>query len=160
MYPGCYGNDCRTWGWSKALDNIQAGLKSLAHTSFGNNPYIQFDLGSVQSTLSAVMVVARADCCLERASNLNLYLSSTSSIQLVTAFAIGVSAPGLGQTLTVAVPNGISGQYLAILRNGSATSVNVQEVSIIASGEQATSVQWMACSLWAWPAAVPPGEVR
>ena len=139
MFPGCFGNDCPYWGYTKALDGIKTGTKSLAHTSFGVNPYLQFDLGSVQGTLDAVVMVVRTDCCLERSTNLNLYLSNTTSIQSVTAFATRVSASALGETLTVAVPDGLAGRYLTILRNGSDTSVNLQEVRVLASGE----VEWV-----------------
>jgi hypothetical protein len=111
----------------------------MAHTDFGTNPYIQFNLGTVQSTLDAVVMVVRTDCCLVRATNLNLYLSNTTNIQSVMPFAIGVSATSMGQTLTVAVPDGLSGQYLTILRNGSDTSVNLHEVTILASGKWACS---------------------
>ena len=139
MSPGCFMNDCATWGYTKALDGIETGLKSLAHTSTGTNPYVQFDLGSVQSTLDGVVMVARSDCCLSRSTNLNLYLSSTPSLQGVTPFASGVGATALGQTFTAAVPDGLSGRYVTILRNGSDTSVNLQEVRVLASGE----VEWV-----------------
>jgi hypothetical protein len=135
MYPGCYENNCPFWGYTKALDNIETGLRSMAHTSFGTNPYIQFDLGTAQSTLDAVVMMVRADCCLERSTNLNLYLSNTSDITTVVPFATRVSASALGQTLTVAVPDGLSGRYLTILRNGSDTSINLYEVKVLANGE-------------------------
>jgi hypothetical protein len=135
MYPGCYNGDCQGWGWAKALDGIETGLKSLAHTSTGTNPYLQLDLGSVQGTLDGVTMVSRTDCCFDRAANLNLYLSNTSSIQGVTPFATGVGATALGQTFTIAVPDGLTGQYLTILRNGSDTFINLHEVTILASSE-------------------------
>ena len=135
MSPGCYGGDCGYWGPQKALDNVLSGLKSMAHTAMGTNPYVQFDLGSVQSTLDAVNMVVRTDCCLERSTNLNLYLSNTTSLQGVAPFATRVSASALGQTLTVAVPDGSSGRYLSILRNGSDTAINLHEVTILASSE-------------------------
>jgi hypothetical protein len=135
MYPGCFGNDCPFWGYTKALDGIKTGLKSMIHTSMATNPYVQFDLGSVQSTLDAVTMVVRTDCCLERSTNLNLYLSNTTSIQGVAPFVTDVSATILGQTLTVAVPDGIAGRYLTILRNGSDTAINLHEVTILASGK-------------------------
>jgi hypothetical protein len=135
MSPGCLGNDCGYWGWAKAVDGVKTGHKSMAHTDIGVNPYLQFDLGSVQSTLDAVVMVVRTDCCLERSTNLNLYLSSTPSIQGVAPFVSAVSASVLGETLTVAVPDGVSGQYLTILRNGSDTFINLHEVTILASSE-------------------------
>ncbi len=139
MSPGCYLNDCPFWGWQKAVDSVSSGLKSMAHTSFGVNPYLQLDLGSVMSTLDAVTMVVRTDCCLVRSTNLNLYLSNSTSIQAVAPFATDISASALGETLTVAVPDGMAGRYLTILRNGSDTSINLHEVMVLASGEMTHS---------------------
>jgi hypothetical protein len=111
------------------------------------NPYVQFDLGAVMSTLDAVTMVVRTDCCLERSTNLNLYLTNTTSIQVAAPFATGVSATVLGQTLTVAVPDGLAGQYLTILRNGSDTAINLHEVTILASSEYKLKPSWCACVL-------------
>ena len=140
MSPGCYLNDCTGWGAQKALDGVETGLKSLAHTSDGVNPYITFNLGSVRSDLDAVRLLSRVDCCWARASNLNMYLTATPSFQSSTPFAVGVGANALAQTATVAVPDGLSGQYLTIQRNTSGTpdSINIQEFTVLASGMSCT----------------------
>lgn len=142
LSPGCYNNDCTNWGAQKAFDGVESGIRSLAHTGFGASPSIQFNLGSVYTTLEAVRIVARSDCCLSRSQNMNVYLSTTTSFLTArrtllqsTLVAAGVGASMLGGSFMVVIPDGMAGQYLTIVRNATYDALNLQEVVVLMTSE-------------------------
>lgn len=46
MYPNCWGYDCTFWGVAKATDFKTKGITSLAHTYYGEMPYMQLQLSA------------------------------------------------------------------------------------------------------------------
>jgi hypothetical protein len=137
MSPSCYQNNCNTWGYTKAIDGTTAGLSSLAHTEFGTNPYIQLDMGAVRTDIAAIKLVSRTDCCLNRAINMYVYVSTTSTnFAQPQNLCIGpLSASSLGQTFTGTCERDVSGQYVTILLNATGLSLNLQEITVLADGE-------------------------
>lgn len=136
MYPSCLKDDCATWGTQKAYDGKETGLTSLAHTAFGNNPYIQLDLGSTQN-IDAVRIVARADCCLTSSQSLAIYLSSGTTDFATSAnlCARGVGASALGESFTALCTPNLSGRYLTIqLQLGIDMALNLQEIVPLTEG--------------------------
>lgn len=149
--PGCYQNDCSTYGWQKLTDGIEAGLASLAQTSSGSSPYMQLDLGAVLANITAIRVVARADCCLEQSQYLNVYASTSSNFTGAGGVlcASNVTFSALGEGVLLLCPLSTTMRYVTVqkvvvtsgsgrrLHQTTSSVLSLQEVQALMDGKQA-----------------------
>ena len=145
MSPGCYLDDCNTWGIAKAYDGKTRGTSTMAHTSRANYlPYIQLDLGASAPNVTAVRIVARADGWLEESQYLNVHVGSTASWTASTATlcAARIVFGALGETATVGCPTGFAWatRYVTVLMNNTANPqfngyLSLQEITPLYDGE-------------------------
>ena len=150
MSPGCYLNDCNTWGIQKAYDGRTRGLSSLPHTSKADSlPFFQLDVGANPPNITAVRIVARADGYLVESQYLNVYVSSTTSWTASTATlcAASIVFGGLGETTTVLCPTGFAWapRYVTVVLNSTANPqfngyLSLQEVTPLYEGRHLGSL--------------------
>ena len=117
MYPGCYSNDCTSYGIQKAYDGRTRGLSTLAISSYvpaGGLVYFQYDLGQSPPIINAVRITARSDANLRDSQNLNVYLSSNATYadprNLCQA---NVRFSSLGETQVLLCPTGLSTRFVS-----------------------------------------------
>ena len=144
MFPGCFINDCNSWGIQKVYDGKTKGLTTLAHTSWGANLYYQLDLGTSAPEIMAVRLVARGDGWLHESQYLNVYVSATTNWTASTASlcAANVVPAALGDTVTVLCPVGFTWRvrYVTVWMNATANPLfnhylSLQEVTPLYDGE-------------------------
>ena len=144
MYPGCFINDCGSWGIQKAYDSKTKGLATLAHSSKGSVLYYQLDLGTNTQPIMAVRLVARGDGWLEESQYLNVYVSATTNWTASTASlcTANVVFAALGESATVLCPVGFAwaARYVTVWMNTTANPVfngylSLQEVTALYDGK-------------------------
>ena len=148
MSPGCYQNDCNTWGIQKAYDGKTQGTRTLAHSEWtSGNPYFQLYLGASAPNVTAVRLVARGDGWLYESQYLSVYVSATTSWtgSTATLCAANVVPAALGETVTVLCPVGFAWKtrYVTVLLNSTANPkfngyLSLQEVTPLYDGEAAS----------------------
>ena len=134
MWPTCYGGNCAYWGPAKAYDGREKTVQSLAIVQYATNPHVQFKLNATRTDISAVRVVARADCCLSQAQNLNVYLSTTTSFLNGTLCDDGITFPTIGSAATVLCPINKAALYVTVMLNGT-DYLSLQEVTPLYDGK-------------------------
>jgi hypothetical protein len=145
MWPTCLGGNCAYWGPQKAYDGREKTIQSLAIVHYATNPYVQFRLNGTRSDITAVRIVARADCCLDQARNLNVYLSTTPSFLSGTLCDDGIQFPTIGSAATVLCPINTAALYVTVMLNGT-NYLSLQEVTPLYDGEASASACLCACA--------------
>ena len=147
MSPGCYLNDCNSWGVQKVHDGKTRGLSTLAHSSDGPVVYYQLDLGTNTQAIMAVRLVARGDGWLHESQYLNVYVSATTNWTASTArlCTANLTFSALGETATVLCPVGFTWttRYVTVWMNTTANPnfngyLSLQEVTPLYDGEGAS----------------------
>lgn len=152
LSPGCFNLDCDTWGASKAFDSLTRGVKSLAHTSWGQNPSIQLQLSSsFNANVSAVKLFARADCCKDQARDMNVYISVTAAFTgpnsaLCAANVSMVTDGGMIMVLCPIMP--WVAKYVTVVRNTSGNVLALQEIQPLYDGEAGSWTRGPPCQHW------------
>ena len=105
----------------RAIDGNTDGVfsrNSVTHTAYESRPWWQLDLGSVQA-IGSLVLYNRTDCCSNRLSNFNVYVSS-SPIGTNPDTQAGVRAFAYPGTVgaTVTIPTNTTGRYVRIQLNG------------------------------------------
>ena len=154
MWPGCYLNDCNTFGIQKAYDGRTLGTSTMAHSSWtSGDPYYQLDLGASAPNVTAVRLVARGDGWLMESQYLSVHISSTTSWTASTATlcAASVVFGKLGETATVLCPTGFAWapRYVTVWMNSTANPqfngyLSLQEVTPLYEGRHPGSL------IYAW----------
>lgn len=136
MSPGCYANNCGTWGIAKVTDNQMIGTRSLGMTVSATDPYMQLDLGSMVTTLLAVRVTARSDASLSQSQNLTVYFSETKDFTAegVTVCQANITFSVMGEDALVLCPDGSSGRYVTVKKFGTGV-FSLQEITPLYDGE-------------------------
>lgn len=136
MWPTCYDNDCSYWGPQKLNDSNVGSFSSLGIVQAAAYPYVQLDFGELRTDISAVRLVARADCCLDQSQGLNVYLSGNSTFlpPVGTLVSAGIAFTGVGQTVTITVPASIEARYLTVWKNHTWSYLSLQEVTALYDG--------------------------
>ena len=134
------------WGAQKAYD-FKNGWYSLAHTNFGDNPYIQLDYGvNPPGNISNVKIIGRQDCCVNQASNINVYVSATTDFRAGVLCAQGISTQKLGDILVLMCPETtFTTRYVTVMRNVTNHVLSLQEVTALYDGKHA--LQDSVCTL-------------
>ena len=137
MYPNCYNGNCAGWGIAKVVDGREKSTSSLGLTSYGNNPYMQLDLGRPRSDILQVRLVARADAALYQSQNLEVYLSTTTNFlgASSTKCESGITFEYLGDDYTVLCPVNFTARFVTVLRNATNVVLSLQEVQPMVDGK-------------------------
>lgn len=133
--PACFNNDCSYYGWSKLTDGLETGVRSLAHTTSVDKPFMQLDLGVVRTDIFAVRLVSRSDCCLTQSQYVDVYLSTTATFSSGTSVlcAANVTFAYAGDAAVVLCPASTSAQYVIVQRNATGF-FSLQEVQALVDG--------------------------
>jgi hypothetical protein len=138
------------WGAQKAYD-FKNGWYSLAHTGFGENPYIQLDYGvNPPGNITGIKIIGRQDCCVAQGSNLNVYVSATPDFRAGVLCAKDISVQSLGDTLMMMCPvTTFTTRYVTVMRNVTNHVLSLQEITALYDGKPRCTVGHVkhACKL-------------
>ena len=136
MWPNCYGGNCFGWGIRKVVDGRAQSTSSLGLTSYGTDPYMQLDLGSLRSDILQVRLVARADGALHQSQNVYVYLSATPDFRGVnsTLCEANITFERVGDDYTALCPVNFTARYVTVQKNGT-NYFSLQEVQPMIDGK-------------------------
>ena len=130
MYPNCYNGNCAGWGIAKVTDWREKSTSSLGLTSYGNNPFMQLDLGRLRSDILQVRLVARADAALYQSQKLNVYLSATTDFVGANSMLCddNIMFEYVGDDYIALCPVNFTARFVTVMKNGTNVVLSLQEV--------------------------------
>lgn len=129
-------------------------VNSLMRFDPANSPQAIPDYGSAVTDAVVIKIQARADCCVDESSNIDVFFSNNyqniGAATKLTTNPLTFTYPG--EIQFVSVPAGSSFQYVHVQKSGSGVSMSLQAVEVLSNG-----AAWIAClpaGLHAWKPAV------
>ena len=143
LFPWCMVNDCKSYGYQKAIDGKTSSFAGMSITGYHYaddgqqvNSYMQFDLGSLRSDITAVRLVGPIRSTYSTMpENVSVYLSATSDFKAGTLCDTGIEFVEPGQTALIDCPAGASARYLTAFYNVPNQRLTLMEVTPYYDGE-------------------------
>lgn len=130
-----YG-DCASYGYKKAIDGKTSSFSGMTITGFTTdsakplNSYMQFDLGSVRSDVTAVRMMGPISSTYSTLpENVSVYLSATPDFMAGTLCDTGISFTEPSQLALVECPAGVPAKYVTVYYNVANQRLALMEVT-------------------------------
>jgi hypothetical protein len=135
--------DCAQYGYQKATDGKTSSLASISITGFHYfddgqqvNSYMQFDLGSLRSDITAVRLVGPISLTYTTLpENVSVYLSTATDFKAGTLCDTDIAFVEPGQIALIDCPAGASARYLTAYYNVPNQRLALTEVTPYYDGE-------------------------
>ena len=142
-------NDCASYGVGKAIDGKTSSFSGMTITGFtidSANPlnsYMQFDLGSVRSDITAVRMIGPISSTYSTLpENVSVYLSATPDFKAGTLCETGVSFTEPSQPALVECPAAVPAKYLTVFYNVANQRLALMEVTPYYEGGSTCDLCW------------------
>lgn len=141
--------DCQNYGYKKAIDGKASSFSGMTITGFTTdsanplNSYMQFDLGSVRSDITAVRLIGPISSTYSTLpENVSVYLSATPDFKAGTLCETGVSFTEPSQPALVECPAAVPAKYLTVFYNVANQRLALMEVTPYYEGESTCDLWW------------------